>query len=197
MQRTSRTCHCSAETRPVTGSLTNPAPWGAMIFCLRSKQARRTTAAARTGGGRTSYNIHGERRSYFGGTASCYEGVIASITLVGGSVRIGCAKPTSHEACDRLLQSSPKCGDGVSITPHLCGWPDCVRSITAASATSGAQPVLARDLVTGPPPGVPGLAGPHALREVRIVVDFKQPGRRGADEGGIGSRTLLAARKFA
>jgi hypothetical protein len=53
----------------------------------------------------TSSNIHGERRSYFGVTASCYEGTIALITLVSGGVRIGCAKPTTLKACDQLLRN--------------------------------------------------------------------------------------------
>jgi hypothetical protein len=55
-------------------------------------------------GGETTSTIHGQRRSYFGVTASCYEGTIALITLVGGGVRIGCAKPTTIEACNRLLR---------------------------------------------------------------------------------------------
>ena len=50
-----------------------------------------------------SFNIQGERRSYYGIMASCYEGTIAIITLVGGGVRIGCAKPTTIEACNQLL----------------------------------------------------------------------------------------------
>ena len=53
--------------------------------------------------GSTSSNIHGERRSYYGVTASCYEGTISLITLVGGSVLIGCAKPTTIQACEQLL----------------------------------------------------------------------------------------------
>lgn len=55
-------------------------------------------------GGKTSFNIHGERRSYYGITASCYEGTISIITLVSGSVRIGCAKPTTLQACNQLLR---------------------------------------------------------------------------------------------
>lgn len=55
-------------------------------------------------GSETSFNIQGERRSYYGITASCYEGTISIITLVGGSVRIGCAKPTTLEACNQLLR---------------------------------------------------------------------------------------------
>ena len=55
-------------------------------------------------GGTTSHNIYGESRSYFGVTASCYEGTISLITLVGGRVRIGCAKPSSLQACNQLLQ---------------------------------------------------------------------------------------------
>jgi hypothetical protein len=53
--------------------------------------------------GETTANIHGERRSYYGVTASCYEGTISLITLVGGGVRIGCAKPTTLQACRQLL----------------------------------------------------------------------------------------------
>lgn len=55
-------------------------------------------------GSRTSFNIQGERRSYYGVSASCFEGTIAIITLVGGSVRIGCAKPTTARACEQLLR---------------------------------------------------------------------------------------------
>jgi hypothetical protein len=55
-------------------------------------------------GGKTSFNIHGERRTYYGVTASCYEGTISLVTLVGGGVRIGCAKPTTIQACNRLLR---------------------------------------------------------------------------------------------
>jgi hypothetical protein len=54
-------------------------------------------------GNQTSFNIHGQRRSFYGVTASCYEGTIALITLVGGDVRIGCAKPTTIQACNQLL----------------------------------------------------------------------------------------------
>jgi len=56
-------------------------------------------------GSKTSFNIQGERRSYFGISASCYEGNIALITLAGGHVRIGCSKPTTREACDTLLRN--------------------------------------------------------------------------------------------
>jgi hypothetical protein len=47
----------------------------------------------------------GESRSYYGVTASCDEGTIALITLVGGRVIIGCAKPTTRQACDSLLSN--------------------------------------------------------------------------------------------
>jgi hypothetical protein len=50
-------------------------------------------------------NIFGEVRSYYGVNASCDEGTIALITLVGGRVRIGCAKPMSRDACDHLLRN--------------------------------------------------------------------------------------------
>jgi len=56
-------------------------------------------------GSQTTFSIHGERRSFFGVSASCREGTVAIITLKGGRVRIGCAKPTTHEACDALLRS--------------------------------------------------------------------------------------------
>lgn len=56
-------------------------------------------------GSKTSFNILGERRSYSGISASCYEGTIALITLVDGHVRIGCQKPTTREACDTLLRN--------------------------------------------------------------------------------------------
>ena len=55
-------------------------------------------------GGETTLNIYGERRTYYGVTASCYEGTISLITLVGGGVRIGCAKPTTLQSCNQLLQ---------------------------------------------------------------------------------------------
>lgn len=54
-------------------------------------------------GGQTTRNIYGERRTYYGVTASCYEGTISLITLVGGGVRIGCARPTTLQACNQLL----------------------------------------------------------------------------------------------
>ena len=53
----------------------------------------------------SSATIEGERRSYFGISASCEAGTIALITLVGGRVRIGCAKPTTRQACDLLLRN--------------------------------------------------------------------------------------------
>lgn len=53
----------------------------------------------------TTRNIYGESRAYYGVTASCYEGTISIITLVGGSVLIGCAKPTTLQACNQLLQN--------------------------------------------------------------------------------------------
>lgn len=56
-------------------------------------------------GSQSSHNIHGERRSYYGISASCVEGTIALITLAGGRVRIGCGKPTTPQACDRLLRN--------------------------------------------------------------------------------------------
>ena len=56
-------------------------------------------------GADTRFNIHGEVRSYYGVSATCGEGTIALITLVGGAVSIGCAKPTTADACDALLRS--------------------------------------------------------------------------------------------
>jgi hypothetical protein len=55
-------------------------------------------------GGKMRYNIFGESRTYYGVTARCYEGTISLITLVGGRVRIGCAKPTTLQACNQLLR---------------------------------------------------------------------------------------------
>ena len=55
-------------------------------------------------GGESSLNIGGELRTYHGINASCEEGTIALITLVGGRVRIGCAKPTTRQDCDLLLR---------------------------------------------------------------------------------------------
>jgi hypothetical protein len=56
-------------------------------------------------GTKSSLSIHGERRSYFGVSAACSEGTIALITMAGSRVRIGCAKPTTRQACDLLLRS--------------------------------------------------------------------------------------------
>lgn len=56
-------------------------------------------------GTESSHNIYGERRSYYGVSATCDEGTIALITLVGGGARIGCAKPTTPQACDTLLRN--------------------------------------------------------------------------------------------
>jgi hypothetical protein len=55
-------------------------------------------------GSESSPNIGGLRESYHGVSASCEEGTIALITLVGARVRIGCAKPTTREDCDHLLR---------------------------------------------------------------------------------------------
>jgi hypothetical protein len=41
--------------------------------------------------------------SYYGVSASCDEGIIALVGLADGRIRIGCAKPTTHYACDLLL----------------------------------------------------------------------------------------------
>ncbi|MFZ5891789.1 MAG: hypothetical protein ACOY0T_12105 [Myxococcota bacterium] len=50
-------------------------------------------------------NIYGERRSYYGISASCDEGTVAVITLVDGGARIGCAQPTTQQKCDALLRN--------------------------------------------------------------------------------------------
>jgi hypothetical protein len=55
-------------------------------------------------GNERAANIGGLRYSYHGVSASCREGTIAIITLVGGGVRIGCARPTTREDCDLLLR---------------------------------------------------------------------------------------------
>ena len=52
----------------------------------------------------TSFIVVGQRRLYYGVTASCWEGTISIITWEGGNVRIGCAKPTTIEACNQLLR---------------------------------------------------------------------------------------------
>jgi hypothetical protein len=48
--------------------------------------------------------IGGELRHWYGITASCDDGDIALVTLVGARVRIGCTKPTTRERCDLLLR---------------------------------------------------------------------------------------------
>ena len=55
-------------------------------------------------GARASPNVAGETRQWHGVSASCDEGTISLITLVGERVRIGCAKPTTRGQCDALLQ---------------------------------------------------------------------------------------------
>jgi hypothetical protein len=67
--------------------------------------ARRYGCSTEELGRESTVNIYGESRSYYGITASCYEGTIALITLVGGRVSIGCAKPTTRDACDLLLRN--------------------------------------------------------------------------------------------
>jgi hypothetical protein len=49
-------------------------------------------------------NIGGELQHWYGVTASCDEGTVALVTLVGGDVRIGCTKPTTRDLCDGLLR---------------------------------------------------------------------------------------------
>jgi hypothetical protein len=62
-------------------------------------------------GNGSTLNIYGELRRYYGVSASCQEGTIALITLVGGRVRIGCAKPTTARACELLLQNISEARD--------------------------------------------------------------------------------------
>jgi len=52
----------------------------------------------------TTQNIYGERRTWYGVSATCEEGTIALVTMVDERVRIGCAKPTTRTQCDALLQ---------------------------------------------------------------------------------------------
>lgn len=52
----------------------------------------------------TSQIISGEMRAWHGVRATCEEGTIALVTMVGERVRIGCAKPTTRTRCDTLLQ---------------------------------------------------------------------------------------------
>jgi hypothetical protein len=49
-------------------------------------------------------NIGRERRQWYGVSASCDEGTIALVTLVGGHVCIGCMKPTTRGRCNALLR---------------------------------------------------------------------------------------------
>ena len=81
--------------------------WNAPPDILRAFQA-----SARTYGCSTeqldsefSADILGERRSYYGVSASCGEGTIALLTLDDGRVSVGCVKPTKREACSLLLRN--------------------------------------------------------------------------------------------
>jgi hypothetical protein len=56
-------------------------------------------------GGRSRLTIAGQRRSYYGISASCEEGVIALVRLSGDRVSIGCAKPTTSQACEHLVRN--------------------------------------------------------------------------------------------
>ena len=56
-------------------------------------------------GADSSPSMFGERRTYVGVSASCEEGTIALMSLVGGRIRIGCAKPTTRQGCDLLLRN--------------------------------------------------------------------------------------------
>jgi len=62
-------------------------------------------------GATSSSNIYGELRRYYGISAACQEGTIALVTLMGGRVRIGCAKPTTAQACDLLLRNISEARD--------------------------------------------------------------------------------------
>lgn len=66
--------------------------------------ARRHGCTTQQIGNERTPNIGGELRSYYGITASCEEGAVALITLEGGRVRIGCAKPTTRGQCDLMLR---------------------------------------------------------------------------------------------
>lgn len=55
-------------------------------------------------GKRSEQNIGGELRYWYGVSASCDEGTIAVVTMVGGHVRIGCTKPTTRDRCSELLR---------------------------------------------------------------------------------------------
>jgi hypothetical protein len=47
---------------------------------------------------------NGVLRRWNGVSATCEEGTVAIITLVGEHVRIGCTKPTTRADCDALVQ---------------------------------------------------------------------------------------------
>jgi hypothetical protein len=49
-------------------------------------------------------NVAGEMRQMYGISATCDEGTIALVTLVGSRVRIGCTKPMTRDRCDTLLR---------------------------------------------------------------------------------------------
>jgi hypothetical protein len=56
-------------------------------------------------GSSSTHRTYAHVRTYYGVSASCQEGTIALMTLVGGRVRIGCTKPTTPEACEALLRN--------------------------------------------------------------------------------------------
>jgi hypothetical protein len=47
---------------------------------------------------------NGDLRQWNGISATCEEGTLAIVTLVGERVRIGCTKPTTRAQCDALVQ---------------------------------------------------------------------------------------------
>lgn len=65
-------------------------------------------------GSEVRFTIEGERRFYYGVTATCYEGTISIITLQGGGARIGCAKPNDYSG----LQSTSSRHLGSTLRPR-------------------------------------------------------------------------------
>lgn len=68
------------------------------------ESARSHGCATQKVGYQSSPNIGGLGFGYYGISASCDEGTIALLSLVGGRVRVGCAQPTTRESCDALLR---------------------------------------------------------------------------------------------
>jgi hypothetical protein len=55
-------------------------------------------------GSRYESVVGGFRRDWYGVSASCDGENVAIITLAGERVRIGCARPSTRDQCDRLLE---------------------------------------------------------------------------------------------